>query len=191
MEFSWSARVLPRSSFSPRPLTLNNGALLTLTFLPTWVPFRPPCPEVVSEVSLRRPCSTFNVLFSPSWCVLAPEDAVVADLEAGAALDPAVGPATVDLNPGLAHALGLAPPRSPGLPGDPSQSPRLSPDLGPGQDPGPDLEALPLPQRGNPILDPGLRALPSRRKKKELYPPRNMVMYLRISTCCMLPYYST
>lgn len=141
---------------------------------------------------MRRPCSTRNALFfSPSCYDLALEDDAAADLGAGAALDPAVGPATVDPNPGLAHALGLAPPRSPGLPGDPSQSPRLSPDPGPGQDPGPDLEALPLPQRGNPILDPGLRALPSLRKKKELYLPRNMVMYLGISTCCMLLYYST
>ncbi|KFP34762.1 hypothetical protein N324_01780, partial [Chlamydotis macqueenii] len=102
-------------------------------------------------------------------------DAVAAALEVGAAPDPGVGPATVDPNPGLAHALDLAPPRSPGLPGDRSQSPRLSPDPGPGQDPGPDLGALPLPQRGNPTLDPGLRALPSLRKKKELYPPRNMM----------------
>ncbi|PKK25530.1 serine/arginine-rich splicing factor 2 [Columba livia] len=108
-------------------------------------------------------------------CVLALEDAVAADLEAGAALDPAVGPATVGPNPDLAHGLGLAPPPSPGLPGDPSQSPRLSLDPGPGQDRGPDLEALPLPQRGNPTLDPGLRALPSLQKKKELYPPRNMM----------------
>ncbi|KFO94516.1 hypothetical protein N320_05461, partial [Buceros rhinoceros silvestris] len=103
------------------------------------------------------------------------EDAVAADLGAGAVLDPAVGPATVDPNPDLAHALGPAPPRSPGLPGDPSQSPHLSPDPGPGQDPGPDLEVLPLPQRGSPTLDPGLRVLPSLPKKKELYPPRNMM----------------
>ncbi|KFQ17535.1 hypothetical protein N331_00427, partial [Merops nubicus] len=101
-------------------------------------------------------------------------DAVAADLGVGAARDPAVGPGTADPNPGLAHALGLAPPPSPGLPGDPSQSRHLSPDPGPGQDPGPDLEALPLPQRGNPILDPGLRALPSLRKK-EPCPPRNMM----------------
>ncbi|KFW84263.1 hypothetical protein N305_09045, partial [Manacus vitellinus] len=106
------------------------------------------------------------------------EDAVAADLEAGAALDPAVGPVTADPNPGLVHALGLVPPPSPGLPGDPSQSPHLSPDPGPGQDPGPDLEALPLLQRGNPTLDPDLRALPSLRKKKELYPPRNMMLQL-------------
>lgn len=121
----------------------------------------------------RRRAATGAVAMAAAAAAL--EDAVAADLEAGAALDPAVGPATVDPNPGLAHALGLAPPRSPGLPGDPSQSPRLSPDPGPGQDPGPDLEALPLPQRGNPTLDPGLRALPSLRKKKELYPPRNMM----------------
>ncbi|KFU88819.1 hypothetical protein M959_13334, partial [Chaetura pelagica] len=103
------------------------------------------------------------------------EDAVAAGLEAGAALDPAVGPATVDPNPGLAHALGLVPRPSPDQPGDQSQSHRLSPDPGPGQDPGLDLEALPLPQRGNPTLGQGLRALPSLRKKKELYPPRNMM----------------
>lgn len=127
----------------------------------------------------------------PFRCVSALEDAVVADLEAGAALDHAVGPVTVGLSPALAHALGLAPPRSPGLPGDPSQSPRLSPDPGPDQDHDPDLEALPLPQRGNPTLDPGLRALPSLRKKKELYPPRLMVMYLGIGTWCMLLYCST
>ncbi|KFP77446.1 hypothetical protein N311_07741, partial [Apaloderma vittatum] len=105
-------------------------------------------------------------------------DAVAAALEAGAALDPAAGPATVDPNPGRAHALGLAPPRNPGLPGDPSPSPRPCPDPGPGPDPGPDRGALPLPQRGNPTLDQGLRALPSLRKKKELYLLRNMMLQI-------------
>ncbi|KFV78029.1 hypothetical protein N308_13362, partial [Struthio camelus australis] len=100
------------------------------------------------------------------------EDAVAADLEAGAAPDPAVGPATVGPNPGLAHALDLAPPRSLGLPGDPSQSPRPSPDHGPGRDLGPDLEALHLSQRGNLTPDPDRRALPSLQKKKEPYPLR-------------------
>lgn len=154
-----------------------------------------PVPPSLSRSTRSSPCVTPEQLltrpfffFLSSWCVLALEDAVAADLEAGAALGPAVGPATVDPNPGLAHALGLAPPPSPDLPGDPSQSPHLSPDPDPGQDPGPDLEALPLPQRGNPTLDPGLRALLSLRKKKELYPPRNMVMYLGVSTGCMLLY---
>lgn len=150
-----------------------------------------PVPPSLSRSTRSSPCVTREQVltrhfFSPP--VLALEDAVAAGLEAGAALGPAVGPATVDPNPGLAHALGPAPPPSPGLPGDPSQSPHLSPDPGPGQDPGLDLEALPLPQRENPTLDPGLRALPSLRKKKELYPLRNMVMYLGISTGCMLLY---
>lgn len=143
-------------------------------------------PTRTTAAAGRRPAGTAAAATAAAAAAL--EDAVAADLEAGAALGPAVGPATVDRNPGLAHALGLAPPPSPGLPGDPSQSPHLSPDPGPGRDPGPDLEALPLPQRENPTLDPGLRALPSLRKKKELYPPRNMVMYLGISTGCMLLY---
>ncbi|KFP25545.1 hypothetical protein N325_10708, partial [Colius striatus] len=102
-------------------------------------------------------------------------DAAAAAPGAGAARGPAAGPATAAPSPDLAHALGLVPPPSPDLPGGPSQSPRLSPDPDPGQDPGPGLEALLLPQRENPTLDPGLRALPSLRKKKELYPLRNMM----------------
>ncbi|KGL73475.1 hypothetical protein N309_09535, partial [Tinamus guttatus] len=105
-------------------------------------------------------------------------DAVAVDLEAGVALDPAVGPATVGPSPGLAHALGLVPPRSPDLPGGPSQSPHLSPDHGPGQDLGPGLEALHLPQRGNLTPDPGQRALPSLQRKKEPYPLRKMMQQI-------------
>lgn len=177
--------------FSPRPLTLNNGALLT-RFLAHVGPVPPALSRSSRGRLLRRLRSTFNALFFPLSCyVLALEDAVAADLGAGAALGPAVGLVTVGPNPAPAHALGLAPHPSPDLPGDPSQSPRLCPDPGPDQDLGLDLEALHLHQRGNPTPDPGLRALPSLRKKKELYPPRKMVMYLGISTPCMLLYCST
>lgn len=133
-------------------------------------------PTRTTAAAGRRPAGTAAAATAAAAAAL--EDAVAADLEAGAALGLAVGPATVDPNLGLAHVLGLVPPPSPDLPGDPSQSPHLSPDLGPDQDPVPDLEALPLPQRGNPTPDPGLRALPSLRKKKELYPPRNMMLQL-------------
>lgn len=140
---------------------------------------------------MRRLRSILTLFFSPAPLVVALGGAAAADREAGAALGPAADLVTAAPNLALARVPAPAPPPSPDQPGDPSQSPRLSPDLGPGRDLGPDLGALHQLQRGNPTPDPGLRALPSLQKRKELCPPRRMVTYLGISTPCMLLYCST